>query len=113
LGGGGVVNIKVVESLEELATSTFGAAGEYCSTDIVAGCKWSLRQLRRYFHQTKISDWLLWQRVSALVVLTAVSQLSGIPSTANCFEFYGFDVLIDASLRPWLLEVRIIMYILI
>ncbi|PNF34975.1 hypothetical protein B7P43_G15627 [Cryptotermes secundus] len=71
------------------------------------GCKWSLRQLRRYFHQTKISDWLLWQRVSALVVLTVVSQLSGIPSTANCFEFYGFDVLIDASLRPWLLEVNL------
>ncbi|PSN44091.1 hypothetical protein C0J52_11918 [Blattella germanica] len=72
-----------------------------------AGCKWSLRQLRHYFHQANISDWLLWQRVSALVVLTVVSQLSGIPSTANCFEFYGFDVLIDSSLRPWLLEVNL------
>ncbi|XP_069688857.1 tubulin polyglutamylase ttll-5-like isoform X2 [Periplaneta americana] len=72
-----------------------------------AGCKWSLKQLRRYFHQAKISDWLLWQRVSSLIVLTVVSQLSGIPSTANCFEFYGFDVLIDSSLRPWLLEVNL------
>ncbi|XP_021917353.1 probable tubulin polyglutamylase TTLL2 isoform X2 [Zootermopsis nevadensis] len=71
------------------------------------GCKWSLKQLRHYFHQTKISDWLLWQRISSLVVLTVVSQLSGIPNTANCFEFYGFDVLIDSSLRPWLLEVNL------
>lgn len=69
------------------------------------GCKWSLKQLRHYFHQAQILDWLLWQRVAALVVLTVVSQLSGIPNTANCFEFYGFDVLIDSNLRPWLLEV--------
>jgi tubulin polyglutamylase TTLL2 len=84
------------------------AEGKNSWTNIVAGCKWSLQQLRRYFYQTKISDWLLWQRISSLVVLTVVSQLSGIPSTANCFEFYGFDVLIDSSLRPWLLEVRIL-----
>lgn len=50
--------------------------------------------------------WRLWQRVAALVVLTALAQAAGIPPSRNCFEFFGFDVLVDADLRPWLLEVK-------
>lgn len=72
------------------------------------GCKWTLHQLRRYFQQARIADWLLWQRISALVVLTVLSHVSQIPPTTNCFEFFGFDVLIDNALRPWLLEVSFI-----
>ncbi|XP_034231748.1 probable tubulin polyglutamylase TTLL2 [Thrips palmi] len=71
-----------------------------------AGCKWTLQQLRRHFHQARLGDWWLWQRISQLVVLTVLSQLRGVPRTANCFEVYGFDVLIDAAMRPWLLEVN-------
>nr|CAI5847521.1 unnamed protein product [Callosobruchus analis] len=74
---------------------------------IGSGCKWTLRQLRRYFQQAGISDWLMWQRITSLVILTVLSHVSQIPSTINCFEFFGFDVLIDASLRPWLLEVNL------
>lgn len=77
-----------------------------CSTSLlILGCKWTLKQLRRYFQQAGIADWLLWQRIASLVILTLLSHANQIPKTVNCFEFLGFDILIDSTLRPWLLEV--------
>ncbi|KAK9888803.1 hypothetical protein WA026_001026 [Henosepilachna vigintioctopunctata] len=74
---------------------------------IGAGCKWTLISLRRYFLETGIHDWLLWQKISNLVVLTILSHATQIPETFNCFDFLGFDILVDENLRPWLLEVNL------
>lgn len=71
-----------------------------------SGCKWTLQQLRQHIRQAGVNDWLLWQKISVLVSLTLASQCTGIPSTSNCFELYGFDILVDSNLKPWLLEVQ-------
>ena len=34
-----------------------------------------------------------------------------VPHRNNCFELYGFDILIDSDLKPWLIEVTNIVLI--
>ena len=70
------------------------------------GCKWTLLQLRYYFHQKGIDDKKLWLRIANIVILTLITQAPSVPKVENCFELYGFDVLIDDNFKPWLLEVN-------
>lgn len=70
------------------------------------GCKWTLSQLRYYFHQSNLDDTLLWARVTNIIILTLLIQAPQVPKEKNCYELYGFDILIDEKLKPWLLEVN-------
>lgn len=70
------------------------------------GCKWTITQLRYYFRQNEIDDRMMWAKVVNIVILTLIMQTSQVPKVNNCFEMYGFDILIDETLKPWLLEVN-------
>lgn len=70
------------------------------------GCKWTLTQLRHFFHQNHVNDNILWIRILNIVILTVLIQAPQVPKCSNCFELYGFDILIDENLKPWLLEVN-------
>lgn len=58
---------------------------------------------------------LLWSRIYDLIIKTLLCAESYIQANmkkngchrTNCYELYGFDVLIDSDLKPWLLEVNI------
>ncbi|XP_049866091.1 probable tubulin polyglutamylase TTLL2 isoform X2 [Pectinophora gossypiella] len=79
-----------------------------CKERIGSGCKWTLKQVRRALvGRWGAAEWLVWQRIRALVTLTLLAQAAGTPPARNCFEFYGFDVLLDDSLKPWLIEVNL------
>ncbi|XP_050342323.1 probable tubulin polyglutamylase TTLL2 [Nymphalis io] len=79
-----------------------------CKDRIGSGCKWTLKQVRRALvGRWGAIEWLVWQRIRALVTLTLLAQAAGTPPARNCFEFYGFDVLLDDSMKPWLIEVNL------
>jgi tubulin polyglutamylase TTLL5 len=48
----------------------------------------------------------LWQSICLLVVKSLSIVDEKMVSQPNCFELFGYDVLIDDTLRPWLLEVN-------
>lgn len=70
------------------------------------GCKWSLSQFRSYLAGHDEDNPILWRRISNIVILTLLAQTPSVPLVHNCVELYGFDILIDEKLKPWLLEVN-------
>ncbi|VDM10772.1 unnamed protein product [Wuchereria bancrofti] len=79
-----------------------------------SGHKWTLGALLRKLQNNGIDTNLLMVRVED-VVLKALFSVQGQIAAASknvihskcCFELFGFDILIDSSLKPWLLEVNL------
>ncbi|CAN0514019.1 unnamed protein product [Ectocarpus sp. 12 AP-2014] len=73
-----------------------------------AGKKWCVQKFKWYVamrHGRKAMDKLFWE-IQALVVRTIRSVDRLIIHDKQSFELFGYDVLVDETLRPWLLEVN-------
>ncbi|KAF5828673.1 tubulin tyrosine ligase [Dunaliella salina] len=72
------------------------------------GHKWTLDSLRLYMeatHGVEASD-KLFQDIEACVVKSLRAVCNIIINDKHCFELYGYDMLIDDNLKPWLVEVN-------
>ncbi|XP_066146909.1 tubulin polyglutamylase TTLL5 isoform X1 [Euwallacea fornicatus] len=79
------------------------------------GHKWTLSAFLRHLKSEGKDTALLMSQIedviSKAVLASASSIISAwkmfVPHSNNCFELYGFDILIDENLKPWLLEVNL------
>lgn len=77
--------------------------------------KWSFRALQDYFAETGVDFEPVYAQIRDLVVKTIISAHASNASgtrmysrgRTSCYELFGFDVLLDARLKPWLMEVNI------
>lgn len=74
----------------------------------VHGGKWTVQNLRLYLESTrgkevtdKLFDEIDWQIVHSLKAVAGV-----ISNDRHCMECYGYDIIIDDNLKPWLIEVN-------
>lgn len=79
------------------------------------GFKWSLSAFCKHLESVGIDMDLFWSRIYDVIIKSIISgeanMLTALKKTcihrANCFELFGYDVLIDSDLKPWLLEINL------
>lgn len=103
-------NLDALNNLfSHLTNTSINKFGPFYSTDkehIGQGCKWTLCKFRCFLQTLGINELLLWQKINNIVTLTLLTIAPTIPSSPNCVELFGFDILIDENYKPWLLEVN-------
>ncbi|KAH8235929.1 hypothetical protein KR032_010898, partial [Drosophila birchii] len=74
----------------------------------IHGGKWPLQNLWLYLDSLRgegIST-ELWQRISETIRHSLDAVAPVMASDRHCFEVYGYDIIIDDTLKPWLIEIN-------
>ncbi|TRY84043.1 hypothetical protein DNTS_021074 [Danionella cerebrum] len=74
----------------------------------VHGGKWTVSNLRLYLESTRGRDVTdqLFDQIHWIIVHSLKAVAPVMNNDKHCFECYGYDIIIDDRLKPWLIEVN-------
>jgi len=76
--------------------------------DEKSGGKWDLRCLKIFlmgkYGSEKINT--LYFEIQEIIIKSLFSVQKEFNNDKHCFELYGYDILIDDTLKPWLIEIN-------
>jgi tubulin polyglutamylase TTLL2 len=101
---------NVFSHLTNTSINKYSPTLETNKEEIGSGCRWKINRLRKYFEKRDINFEKIWNRIKSIIILTLLPVAPEVDQkghTSGCFELYGFDILIDENLKPWLLEVNL------
>jgi len=117
-----LTNYSINKYSENFVPNKDKSNGDAGNADGGLPSKWSFQELRQYFIRNFLDFDGLFERIVDLIIKTLIAvepkvraasasnDASGGPRenlSSSCFEIYGFDVMTDRALQPWLLEVNI------
>ncbi|XP_069689202.1 tubulin monoglutamylase TTLL4-like isoform X2 [Periplaneta americana] len=93
-------------------------SSQYTQNEDATACqghKWTVKTLWTYLEKEGVDVTALWNSLVDLVIKTIISGESSISQLTRAnlvsrycsYELFGIDVLLDETLKPWLLEVNI------
>ena len=72
------------------------------------GGKWYFREMKLFlmskYNEEKVNK--MFDDIQSLIIKSFKAVQSVIAKDKHCFEMYGYDILIDENLRPWLIEIN-------
>ncbi|XP_066431593.1 tubulin monoglutamylase TTLL4 isoform X2 [Eleutherodactylus coqui] len=79
------------------------------------GHKWALKALWSYLNQKGFSTEKIWEKIKEMVIKTIIASepyvnslmKMNVQNPYSCHELFGFDIMLDENLKPWVLEVNI------
>lgn len=72
------------------------------------GGKWNIRNMLLFLEATRGKEAVdkMWQNIKFIMIQSLKACQNSMINDKHCFECYGYDIIIDDNLKPWLIEVN-------